>query len=164
MKKTVLFLLIFAGACGIGAQIDPTNFSVKLTRTECFGTCPVYVVEVDREGKVRFSGLKHTKVSGPVEDTLSREKLDELAAEINKANIFALEDAYTRDSGNCPSSATDNPTVTLEVRSGSNFKKIQHYLGCSDKSADRTEAYPRNLTRLENRIDQIIDTGRWTGK
>jgi hypothetical protein len=167
MKRSILFLLIFAGACGTlqqPEQIEPTNFSVKLTRTECFGTCPVYTVEVSPDGKVSFIGLKNTKVIGSAEGTLNRETLDLLAAEINKANIFALKDAYTRDSGNCPSYATDNPTVTLEVRSGRKFKKIEHYLGCSDKSGERNEAYPENLTRLEKRIDQTIGTDRWTGK
>lgn len=164
IKQLIIFLAIFAGACSsfrVPEKIDPADFSVKLTRTECYGTCPVYTVTVLSNGKVQFVGTKNTKVAGPAEGTLGREKLDQLANEINNANIFSLKDSYTPDSGNCPSKATDNPTVTLEVTSGHLYKKIVHYLGCSEMKEAHSVRYPPGLAELENKIDEIIGTDRW---
>lgn len=160
MKKLIICLVVFAGACSSfrgPEKIDPANFSLQLARTECFGKCPVYTVNVQADGKVQFFGMKNTKITGTAEDTLSREKLDELAAEINKADIFAFKDAYTPDSGNCPSKATDNPTVKLLVESGQKRKAIDHYHGC----LDRSEKFPPGLAELEDKIDRIIGTERW---
>lgn len=160
MKKLIICLVVFVGACPAvitPEKIDPANFSVQLGRTECYGKCPVYTVTVQPDGRVQFAGTKNTKVTGPAEDTLSREKLDELAAEINKADIFAFKDSYTPDSGNCPSKATDSPTVRILVESGSRRKAILHYHGCLDNS----QKFPPGLAELEDKIDRIIGTDRW---
>lgn len=163
MKKLLICLVIFTGACSTFREpekIDPANFSVQLARTECYGKCPVYTVNVQPDGKVQFIGVKNTRVN-VVEDTLGREKLDELAAEINKADIFAFKNAYTPDSGNCPSKATDNSTVKLLVESGQKRKAIEHYLGCLEMKEAYTTKFPPGLSELENKIDEIIGTERW---
>lgn len=164
IKQLIIFLTILVCSCGTilkPEKIDPADFSVKLTRTECYGTCPVYTVTAGSDGKVQFVGTKHTKIAGAAEGTIGREKLDQLAAEINNANIFALKDSYTPDSGNCPSKATDNPTVTLQINSGHLYKKIVHYLGCSEMKEAHSVRYPPGLAELENKIDEIIGTDRW---
>jgi hypothetical protein len=164
MKKIFICLAIFTGACSVlrgPEKIEPTNFSVQLTRTQCFGKCPVYTATVQADGKVQFMGLMNTKVIGAAQDTLSREKLDQLAAEINKANIFAFEDAYTRKSGNCPTYVTDQSTVTIMVESGPKQKAIEHYLGCREKKGPDITNYPQGLSQLEDKIGEIIGTDRW---
>ena len=158
----------------------PTELSIDMQRTGCYGTCPAYTVSLQPSGKVTFDGRGFTKIIGRAEDVINDEKKEQLVAEITKADFFKLDDAYTQESRNCPTTRTDNSTVTLSIRLNDKSKTVVHYLGCrrvrerdknntSDlpviKETDwLSDIYPQNLYVLENKIDEIVGTQRWTGK
>jgi hypothetical protein len=127
----------------------PEDLIIRLKRTPCYGTCPAYMLTIKADGKVSFFGQDFTEVKGQAEGEISKEKVKELIAEFKKANFFELDDNYT--SKNC---ATDNPTVRTTLFINSKVKKIEHDLGC--------EA-PKELTDLENNIDEIVGTKKWIG-
>jgi hypothetical protein len=147
-------------------QTKEQKLSLRMERAGCYGTCPIYSLNVEFDGKIFFEGKGYTKTIGKVEGNLSKEQVDALIAEIDKTNFFSLKDSYTEDSGNCPSTATDSSTVTIFVKLNDREKAITHYLGCSEKyepiennsSNIRVEKdwskkiFPQQLYNLENKL------------
>ncbi len=145
-------------------QKDKTELSLKMEKTECLGSCPVYTLTIEPSGKVVFEGKFWTKIKGKAEDTLSEEKINNIIAEIDKANFFSLKDSYTENSGNCPYPYTDNSTVILFIKLRGNEKTIPHSLGCYETLAPTFKIFPQQLFNLENKIDEIVETKRWIGE
>jgi hypothetical protein len=129
---------------------------VTLERTPCFGTCPVYTVAITASGSVRFDGKHHVTQTGTATATIPRARVDSLLGELDSAGYFELPDAYVMDSPACGMYATDSPTIiTSAVRDGVT-KMVRHDRGCS--------AAPAELSRLEQRIDEVAETAKWTGR
>ena len=130
--------------------------AVTLERTPCFGTCPVYTVAISRSGVVRFTGKHHVLRTGEATATIPSARVDSLLAELAAGGYFEFADAYVMDSPACGMYATDSPTVITSATRDGLTKTIRHDRGCS--------AAPPELSRLEQRIDEVAGTGRWTGK
>lgn len=131
------------------------SIAVTLERTPCFGTCPVYRVTIMRSGEVRFHGKQHVAHTGLATVTIPTPRVDSLLLELEAGGYFGFADAYVMDSPACGMYATDSPTVitSVRVRDGET-KTIRHDRGCS--------AAPRELSRLEQRIDDVAGTAKWT--
>jgi hypothetical protein len=129
---------------------------LTLERTPCFGTCPVYRVTVTADGIVRFDGKSHVPRPGSAVGRVPKARLDSLLAELDAGGYFSFEEAYVVGSPACGNAATDLPTVTTSVRLGGRSKRIEHYRGCA--------AAPEALSRLEERIDEVLNTAQWTGR
>jgi Domain of unknown function (DUF6438) len=163
----ILILLTLAVGCRAqDAQPRANSLEIRLQRTACYGTCPVYSLTVDSKGNVEFVGKQYVETVGSAKSTIPVEKMRLLAAEIERADFFSLKDAYTGRSGNCPISATDMPSVTLRVKLNEKEKNIEHYLGCFETSGAGGELpiFPRKLALLEDKIDEIIGTEQWIKK
>jgi hypothetical protein len=130
--------------------------AVTLERTPCFGTCPVYTVAISRTGEVRFNGKHHVTHTGQVTDTIPAARVDSLLAELDGAGYFRFADDYVMGSPACGMYATDSPTVITSATRDGKTKTIRHDRGCS--------AAPPELSQLEQRIDEVAGTGRWTGR
>jgi Domain of unknown function (DUF6438) len=139
-----------------GAVAPEGEPAVTLERTPCFGTCPVYTVAISRTGQVRFNGKHHVTHAGQAADTIPAARVDSLLAELDAAGYFGFADDYVMNSPACGMYATDSPTVITSVNREGKAKVIRHDRGCS--------AAPPELSRLEQRIDEVAGTGRWTGR
>ncbi len=137
------------------------DLNITLTREACYGLCPQYHLTINADGKVVFEGKKDTEVQGTATGDISKAKLDGLIKEFQSISFFDLEDAY--DSDNCPSSATDFPTVVISLTLNGKTKKIRHDLGCSEDSKEHN-SYPPGLKELENAVDTAAETKRWIGQ
>jgi hypothetical protein len=71
-----------------------------------------------------------------------------LVEEIERSGFYSLNDAYTQVG------ITDAPSAVLYVATDGKKKQVRHYLG--DFKA------PKILQALENRVDELAGTGRWT--
>jgi Domain of unknown function (DUF6438) len=128
-------------------SLNDSTLFVMLERTECYGTCPAYRLEVYRNGKVTYTGKSHVKVIGEMTKWIDQSTLQALQAAFTQAQFLRFKDNYTEMTW------TDMPTTTLSFSSPQNRKTVVHYHG--DDSA------PKSLTDLENRIDEIVGTPFW---
>ncbi len=135
------------------AADDP---AVTLERTPCFGTCPVYTVAISRSGLVRFTGKHHVAQTGEATATIPPARVDSLLAELEAGGYFDFADAYVMDAPACGMYATDSPSIITSATRDGTTKTVRHDRGCSGA--------PRELSRLEQRIDEVAGTARWTGK
>jgi Domain of unknown function (DUF6438) len=72
------------------ARVD----AISMQRGGCHGTCPVYRVELQRQGRARFTGEAYVKVRSALEGHLSRHRFAELAVLLQELQFFALDHAY----------------------------------------------------------------------
>lgn len=165
MKTWIVVVLLLSTFSGVSGQAPGpiTQFEeLSLERTQCFGACPVYRVIIRGDGTVDYEGYKFVTVRS-ARATLSREQLSALVAAINDARYFSLRSSYRNARDGCPTYVTDHPSAITSVTSQGKTKKVHHNLGCRERrSMDGPgRAYPSELTALEERIDEIVNTARW---
>lgn len=132
---------------------------ITLQRSVCFGSCPDYKLTVSSDGSVIFEGHKFVKVTKTIKSTINQEKIKQLVDEFEKADYFSLKDKYQTEEDGCPTVWTDNPTAITSIKLNGKSKSITHYYGCQDKQGD--SIYPKGLTELETKIDEIVGTKQW---
>ena len=139
--------LIVAVTVPSGAY-DPQSVVIRLERGPCYGTCPVYGVTFYGDGTVRYDGKDHVRIRGSQTAVIAPDAVISLVEEIERSGFFSLNDAYTQVS------ITDAPSAVVYVATDGKKKQVRHYLG--DFKA------PKSLETLENRIDEVSGTRRWT--
>jgi hypothetical protein len=102
---------------------------VTLERSECFGTCPVYRVEVARDGLVTFTGKAHVLAKNG-NRRLGPTAFKPLVAHLEAGGFFNLDSAYVPGRPGCIHAATDAPSATLTVIAGMRKKTVRYYYGC----------------------------------
>jgi hypothetical protein len=131
------------------ASID--DLSLTLTRTACFGTCPIYSLSVTRDGTARFAGVAYTDTEGVAETRLSAAQLSEFVKEIVRADFFG----YKQDD-QCVVFKTDHPSVILKVLWHGRKRSADVILGCEKRLPDPIPA-------LVDSIDKIVNIMQWIG-
>ncbi len=161
--KFSLFASILV-VCGLlstaaGQAQSPNDLKITIQRSVCYGSCPDYTVMVLADGTVNFEGRQFVAKKGAATGHVSSDDLRKLISAFDEASYFALRDRYTQGSDGCPEVWTDNPTVVTSIRMAGKSKTIVHYHGCQEGSGQST--YPKALTELESKIDEIVGTSRW---
>lgn len=128
---------------------------ITLERTACYGTCPVYKLTIYDDGTVEYEGLEFVKKTGKAQGQITKDALEDLIREFERIDYFKLDDNYGGHGKNCPELWTDHPTVVTSLNWKDKKKTVSHYHGC------RGTTVLEQLTKLENKIDQVVDTNRW---
>jgi len=117
---------------------------IEMSRSGCFGTCPVYTVRIHANGIVDWDGrsfvTQKRKDSGNVGSSVARELLDR----VSSSEFWELCESYAR-------MITDSATTTFEVRIGDRKKTVSNY----------ADSAPEFVEGLEYAVDEAADTHRW---
>jgi hypothetical protein len=125
----------------------PTDFSIRLSRSGCFGTCPSYSVVIHGDGKVEYHGKLYVAIPGDHEAHIAPEAATQLLEQFRAANFFEFKDRYAAN-------VTDNPTYCLELVIGAKKKTIVDYVGT-------WVGMPESIRKLEDGADEVAGTDRW---
>lgn len=135
-----------------------------------------YRLQIQPDGKVFFTKTDgkfiDTKITGKAESKLEKEKMKQLLTEIETSDFFSLDSAYGYRFKNCPLVMSDNDSVKIYIKLNGQEKSIDHDLGCLDmpiaelkEEINRKDRiHPQKLYKLENKIDEIVETKRWIGE
>ena len=124
-----------------------------LERTACYGSCPIYTVSVDDNCEVRWLGRDYVEIKGARIWAISRIKMDLLHKCLERYDFLNLDKPQMKLFGLCGS---DGPScITTAIFADGSRKRINHNMG--------DESMPEQLTRLEDRIDAILGTGKYVG-
>jgi Domain of unknown function (DUF6438) len=161
-------------------QLKPTNQNQQKAGTELTVRMErfswthrlIYKVEIQNDGKIIFEGTEFTKTKEKAESKLEKEKIQQLLTEIETSDFFSLDSAYGYRFKNCPSAMSDNESVKIHIKLNGQEKTINHDLGCLDMSSAelkeeinrKDRIFPQELYKLENKIDEIVETKRWIGE
>lgn len=142
-------------AAGAGGEQRSRISAVRLERQPCFGTCPVYVVDVDSAGRVRFEGRAHVQAMGTVTADISRDDFRGMADRLVQSGVLSFDSTYVAGAPGCGGYATDLPIVTLSVVVDGTTKRVVHDYGCSGA--------PNALRGLHAMVDSVANISRWVG-
>jgi hypothetical protein len=175
VKGMVLFKLSFIvgftfliSSTAFSQQEIPKDLVIKMERGACHQYCPFYLVTVHGDGSLTFQpkywddNFKES-FGELVTAKISIDKVRTLISEFNKMNFQSLKPEYGvgRDSirpPECLEMLTDASTVNLSIETNSSKKSVAHYLGCHGSKI------LLDLTKLEETIDEIVNTDQWTSK
>ena len=130
--------------------------AVSLERTACFGGCPVYTISVTLSGQVSFEGKAHVRQLGTATGQIPKQRVNALLIELERAGYFGFASRYAASEPACGRYVTDLPSAISSATLGGRTKRIQHDHGCGSA--------PGALLVLEHRIDEVLGSGRWTGR
>ena len=112
-----------------------TEIVISLERTACFGTCPIYKIEIFSDGSGIYTGIKFVKNIGILKFQLSAAHVKKILDSATKINFSRLKDEYSKP-------ITDLPTTYITIKN----KKIKDYAGG-----------PKELKNLESLIDELYE-------
>jgi hypothetical protein len=133
-----------------------TAEAISLERTACFGRCPVYRIRVTRAGAVTYEGRANVRLIGSATAEISPDSVASLLRELEQAGYFTFSDRYVVSEPTCHRYTTDSPSAISSATFRGRTKRIQHDYGCG--------GVPGALTVLEQRIDEVLGSDRWTGR
>jgi acetamidase/formamidase len=128
---------------------------ITLSRTACFGTCPIYTVTITSDGVVTFNGERFVKNAGLAQGRIDKSAFRDLVREFEKLDYFKLPDEFVPGTKVCPKTITDMPSANTSIRLNGKTKRVAHYRGCGDSGV------LARLTALENKIDEVAETEKW---
>lgn len=137
------------------ASVASADARLTMQRLPCFGTCPVYTVELAGDGRVTFTGENFVDSTGVSTRRIDADAAAALIGELVDAGFLEFDDEYTMDSKGCGPYHTDAPGVVLTLRLDGSTKTVRHDHGCSGA--------PAALRRLQDRVDSVTGAGRWIG-
>lgn len=120
---------------------------MRLSRSACYGHCPVYTVEIRGDGTVRFEGEEFVALRGSHRSQVSPQAVQSLLELFREADFFSLDSRYV---GNI----TDMPTQEVTLTIGGQTKTVLDYAGLM-------VGMPFGVARLEHAMDRIAGTRRW---
>jgi hypothetical protein len=96
-----------------------------------------------------YEGRDFVEVKGQQTSSISTVQVQDLVAAFEQANFLALTDYMEQN-------VTDLPSAITSITIGGQTKTVNHYYG--------DDGAPQELTNLESKIDEIVNSKQWTGK
>ncbi|MGD0481116.1 MAG: DUF6438 domain-containing protein [Terracidiphilus sp.] len=123
-----------------------SKVDITLSRSMCYGRCPVYKVSVSTKGIV-FDGEAFVAVEGRNTDTVDPGAVRALAKKFVAANFYSMRDEYR-------ASVTDNSIYTISIAIDGHKKQVVDYVG-------QWVGMPAAIVELEDDVDALAHTERW---
>ncbi len=125
-------------------EMDPSDLKFSLSKTPCFGKCPVYDLNIYNNRYVEFIGKQNTSKLGTHALNLDKETYKNLISAFDKADFVGLKDHYESD-------ILDLPTITMKYRKGAKLKTIT---GKRER--------PESVHKLQFLLEQVVEMQGWT--
>lgn len=140
---------------GYGAQVAfPqilvwNSLVITLERGICFGTCPIYSVEIHGDGSVLYKGVDCVAAVGERRSRVSVGDVHKLVDDFRAANFFSMRDHYA-------ASVTDLPAYRIGIGFDGHRKTVLDYVGSM-------VGMPPDVAKLEDAVDKLAGTAGWIG-
>ena len=121
--------------------------SIQLSRSQCYGSCPSYVVTLRGEGSVSFHGEAFVSIPGDHSAQIPIQSFVALLDQFRAGNFLAFRNSYR-------TGWTDLPTYCLSVKIGNQVKVVKDYGG-------EWMGMPAAVTELEDAVDRVSGSARW---
>jgi Domain of unknown function (DUF6438) len=128
--------------------------SIRLSRTGCLGPCPVYSVEIGRDGSVQFTGETNVIAAGTHTSRLDASRVDRIDAAIRSARFSKLK-SRTKGKSGCKEFRFDFPSMSIRVIKGGKERTVTFYSGCP------TNDHTQRINELADALDEMANTLQW---
>ena len=122
-------------SCGLTKKANTSEIEliISLQRTACFGTCPIYKIEIFADGSGIYTGTRFVENIGVTKFSLSENQLNLILTQAETIGFRNMKEEYSEP-------ISDLPTTFIQIKD----KKIRDYTGA-----------PKTLKNLEKLIDQM---------
>jgi hypothetical protein len=128
-------------------ETDPFTFPassfIEMSKTPCFGSCPVYSVKIDGKGNVSYNGEKNVKLEGQHEMNFPPDHVNDVFKAFAEGNFWEYKEEYTDN-------IADLSTTYITFSHDGQTKKITDYYGA-----------PQSLKDLEKKVENLLETLVW---
>jgi len=140
--KQLLFivLLLSISSCGtfkkntnIFTFTESKDLIISLQRGACYGTCPIYKIQIYTDGSGIYTGTRFVENIGVIVFSLSENQINLILTQAEAIGFKNMKEEYSEP-------ISDLPTTFIQIKD----KKIRDYVGA-----------PSELRKLENLIDKI---------
>lgn len=114
-------------------------------KTACFGTCPVYQVQIFSDGKATWYGRMNVERKGWYEARLSESTLQRILRKANEVLFFSFENEYP-----IGHKVADLPTTIMYLK-----------VGDMEKTIKDTHEAPAKLQEYEEFMESLIEEIDW---
>jgi hypothetical protein len=140
---SILFSFAIVNMSCLALKKDHKTLLYELETTSCYGTCPVYKMQIYTDGYVKLEGKEHLDLIGQFESSLSNEELDNLKEEFVKVSFFDLKNSYT-------SNFSDLQTKYITWYKDGQSKQIMAY-----------DNIPKDLKALIKQLENLVKALDW---
>jgi hypothetical protein len=130
-----------------GNPVNQADVVISLSRSACYGFCPIYTVAITGEGEVTYVGHGFVNVVGEQTATIPRADVARLLERFDEVGFENLRNEYR-------ASITDIPTYTIALERNGQRKVVVDYGGPG-------AGMPASVRALEDEIDRVAGTARW---
>ena len=122
-------------SCELTKKVTPSEIEliISLQRTACFGTCPIYKIEIFSDGNGIYTGKRFVENIGVTKFSLSETQMNLILTQAEAIGFTNMKEEYSEP-------ISDLPTTFIQIKD----KRIRDYTGA-----------PKTLKNLENLIDQL---------
>jgi hypothetical protein len=133
----------------IAATWDALPYTkIELERTECFGTCPSYIVTFNAGGSAHYVGRAYTAQTGEFDGEVDLTDYGRLCWLIERFDLLAGPQRYSAN-------WTDAPTTLIRIQLRETGETIH--------ISDYGDQGPVELWALFNAVDAVSGRIQWTG-
>lgn len=137
------FLLLTAQQCGQDYRYS-ADTQVEISKTACFGQCPVYSFTLRGDGSATYNGKRFVDLEGAYQRTFAADTVNAVFEELVEADLYQYKDEYTEQ-------VTDLPTTYLRFQHEGREKQIKLYYG-----------FPQELEDIADRLQELAFTDGWS--
>jgi len=123
----------------------PDDFAVQIERTACFGTCPIFVMNINNKGDVDYNGVKFVKNEGQFAKKLPNATFKTIVEQVQNSKVWELKESYDNQG------ISDLPSLVFSCTLGGKQKKILCRYGC-----------PAEITTLVRSIEGLVGEEGYT--
>jgi hypothetical protein len=148
-RCVLAFLLSLAAPGAAAPRREPD--SIRYEATACFGYCPVFVVDVDRDGRGVFDGRRHTAVRGIRRFRMTRAQFTAFASKLAPVRPAGGDIRYDYDT-KCKGAGvpvTDGPSTNVTWREGRTSQSLHFYSGCPQRPVYQRLSQAAKLLPIE---------------
>lgn len=128
----------------ITIQSAQDSLFASISRTACFGSCPIYTIDIYQSGYTVYNGIRFVQKQGVYTTTISEARIEQLIDTAKAIGYMQMKDEYDGPISDLPSTITS--IVINENR----------------KTVRRRYDYPKSILRFEQLFDDILLTENWT--
>ncbi len=107
---------------------------ISMKRTACYGQCPVYSIDIFRNGNGVYNGKYFVQQIGKVNFRVTKEEIISIISKANEINFFEMKEQYAAP-------ITDLPSCFVIIEG----KKVEDYFDA-----------PNELKELQQMIDNLF--------
>jgi hypothetical protein len=142
------------GIDGVDGRPDLSRVEIRLERTRCYGTCPVYDVTIDGDGNGVYVGRHNVLLQGRICFHVQPSVVGRILDQFEASDFFSIEQCDVRYP------CSDIELVTLRV--GSRASCIENAGPHEEEDPEHGQIH-RRLSELASFIDSAVTIDRWIG-